>query len=95
MLEQVRSPYLTPWLQNPIGPIMEQVIPDFGRLNQHHDDAPDLYVAATGSVAVRRSAMMCGTTRTIESAMKTLNPAVARVLKCLHYPRQSPKTCLT
>ncbi|MFM0268683.1 patatin-like phospholipase family protein [Paraburkholderia sediminicola] len=47
MLEQIGSPYLTPWLQDPIGSIMEQVIPDFGRLNEHKDDAPDLYVAAT------------------------------------------------
>lgn len=54
MPEQVSSPYLTPWLPDPIGPIMEQVIPDFGRLNQHHDDAPDLYVAATN---VNRTAL--------------------------------------
>ncbi|MBK3785719.1 hypothetical protein G3A43_36450 [Paraburkholderia aspalathi] len=34
VLQQISSPYLTPWLQDPIGSIMEQVIPDFGRLNQ-------------------------------------------------------------
>jgi putative transposase len=47
-----------------------------------------------GSVAVRRSAMMCGTTRTTESSMKTLNPAVARVLKRLHYPLDVILTCV-
>ncbi len=30
--------------------------------------------------------MMCGTTRQLKSSMKTLNPAVARVLKRLHCP---------
>jgi putative transposase len=38
--------------------------------------------------------MMCGTTRTTESAMKTLNPAVARVLKRLHYPLDVILTCV-
>src|ERR1700761_3198073 len=47
-----------------------------------------------GSVAVRRSAMMGGTTRPTESSMKTLNPAVARVLKRLHYPLDVILTCV-
>jgi putative transposase len=38
--------------------------------------------------------MMCGTTRTTESAMKTLNPALARVLKRLHYPLDVILTCV-
>ncbi|SIO72994.1 Transposase (or an inactivated derivative) [Burkholderia sp. GAS332] len=38
--------------------------------------------------------MMCGTTRTTESSMKTLNPAVARVLKRLHYPLEVIPTCV-
>ena len=38
--------------------------------------------------------MMCGTTRTTESSMKTLNPAVARVLKRLHYPLEVILTCV-
>jgi NTE family protein len=54
MLEQISSPYLTPWLPDPIGSIMDEVIPDFDRLNQHNDDAPDLYVAATN---VNRTAL--------------------------------------
>jgi putative transposase len=37
---------------------------------------------------------MCGTTRTVESSMKTLNPAVARVLKRLHYPLDVILTCV-
>jgi hypothetical protein len=49
---------------------------------------------ARGSVAVRRSTMTCGTTRTTESSMKTLNPAVARVLKRAHYPRDVILTCV-
>jgi hypothetical protein len=59
---------------------------------------PEICVALTGdrdgSVAVTRSAMMCGTTRTTESSMKTLNPAVARVLKRLHYPLDVILTCV-
>jgi hypothetical protein len=51
-------------------------------------------LAVVGSVAVRRSAMMCGTTRTTESSMKTLNPAVAQVLKRLHYPLDVILTCV-
>jgi NTE family protein len=47
MLQQIGSPYATPWLSNPIGPIMEKVIPDFGLINQHKAIAPELYVAAT------------------------------------------------
>jgi hypothetical protein len=47
-----------------------------------------------GSVAVRLSAMMRGTTRTTESSMKTLNPAVAQVLKRLHYPLEVILTCV-
>ena len=38
--------------------------------------------------------MMCGITRTTESSMKTLNPAVARVLKRLHYPLDVIPTCV-
>jgi putative transposase len=38
--------------------------------------------------------MMCGTTSTTESPMKTLNPAVARVLKRLHYPLDVILTCV-
>ncbi|MDB5837883.1 MAG: family transposase [Caballeronia sp.] len=38
--------------------------------------------------------MMCGTTSTAESPMKTLNPAVARVLKRLHYPLDVILTCV-
>lgn len=37
---------------------------------------------------------MGGTTRTTESAMNTLNPAVARVLKRLHYPLDVMLTCV-
>jgi hypothetical protein len=37
---------------------------------------------------------MCGTTQTTESSMKTLNPAVARVLKRLHYPLDAILTCV-
>ena len=37
--------------------------------------------------------MMCGTYET-ESSMKTLNPAVARVLKRLHYPLDVILTCV-
>jgi putative transposase len=50
--------------------------------------------ASFGSVAVRRPVTMCGATRTTESAMKTLNPAVARVLKRLHYPLDVILTCV-
>ena len=38
--------------------------------------------------------MMCGITRTTESSMKTLNPAVARVFKRLHYPLDVILTCV-
>jgi putative transposase len=38
--------------------------------------------------------MMRGTTRMAESSMKTLNPAVARVLKRLHYPLDVILTCV-
>ncbi len=38
--------------------------------------------------------MMCVTTQTTESSMKTLNPAVARVLKRLHYPLDVILTCV-
>ncbi|MGF6964623.1 putative transposase [Paraburkholderia sp. WC7.3g] len=38
--------------------------------------------------------MMGGTTRTTESSMKTMNPAVARVLKRLHYPLDVILTCV-
>jgi transposase-like protein len=38
--------------------------------------------------------MMCGTTRTTESSMKTLNPAVARVLERLHCPLDVILTCV-
>ena len=37
---------------------------------------------------------MCGTTRTTESTMKMLNPAVARVLNRLHYPLDVILTCV-
>jgi putative transposase len=37
--------------------------------------------------------MMCGTYET-ESSMKTLNPAVARALKRLHYPLDVILTCV-
>src|SRR5580700_5268605 len=47
-----------------------------------------------GSVAVKRSVTMCGTTQTDESLMTTLNPAVARVLKRLHYPLDVILTCV-
>jgi NTE family protein len=47
MLQQISSPYATPWAVNPIGPIMEKVIPDFGAINQHNESAPELYIAAT------------------------------------------------
>jgi putative transposase len=36
---------------------------------------------------------MCGTTRTIESSAKALNPAVAQVLKRRHYPLDVNLTC--
>lgn len=38
--------------------------------------------------------MMCGTTRITEGSMKTLNPAVVRVLKRLHYPLDLILTCV-
>ena len=49
MLEQVSSPYATPWLSNSIGSIMEKVIPDFDLINQKEPKAgvPKLFVAAT------------------------------------------------
>lgn len=47
LLQQVSSPYLTPWMQNPLGSIIEEVIPDFHGINQPNDKAPDLYVSAT------------------------------------------------
>ena len=53
-----------------------------------------LDVILMGNVAIRRSAMMCGITRTTESSMKTLNPVVARVLKRLHYPLDVILTCV-
>ncbi|MGF6605906.1 hypothetical protein OKW45_000806 [Paraburkholderia sp. WSM4175] len=37
---------------------------------------------------------MGGKTRTTESAMKTMNPAVARVLKRLRYPLDVNLTCV-
>ena len=37
---------------------------------------------------------MCGTTRTTESTMKMMNPAVVRVLKRLHYPLDVILTCV-
>ncbi|MGF6871179.1 transposase-like protein [Paraburkholderia sp. MM5477-R1] len=37
---------------------------------------------------------MGGTTRTTESSMKTMNPAMARVLKRLHYPLDVMLTCV-
>jgi NTE family protein len=47
MLQQISSPYLTPWVTDPIGSIMDRVIPDFARLNAAGRTAPDLYVSAT------------------------------------------------
>jgi NTE family protein len=47
IVQPFSSPYATPWLNNPIGPIMEQVIPDFSIITQHKLGTPDLYVAAT------------------------------------------------
>jgi NTE family protein len=49
MLQQISSPYLTPWVEDPIGSIMDQVIPDFGPLNapQSERTGPDLFVSAT------------------------------------------------
>jgi putative transposase len=38
--------------------------------------------------------MMCGTTWTTESSIKTLNPAMARVLKRLRYPFDVILTCV-
>jgi hypothetical protein len=44
-----------------------------------------------GSVAIRRSAMMCVTTWTTESSMTTLSPAMGRVLKAPALPaRRDP-----
>jgi len=54
MLQQVTSPYLTPWLQDPIEAIMKDVIPDESLLNRSVPNAPDLYVAATN---VNRTAL--------------------------------------
>jgi NTE family protein len=45
--QQVNSPYFTPWMQNPIGPIVEKIIPDFAALNSNDGKAPRVYVAAT------------------------------------------------
>ena len=47
MAEQIYSPYLNPWFANPIGPLVEQVIVDFDRLNQPTSDIPKLFVCAT------------------------------------------------
>ena len=46
-VQQVNSPYFTPWMQNPIGPIVEKIIPDFAALNSSDGAAPRVYVAAT------------------------------------------------
>jgi hypothetical protein len=47
-----------------------------------------------GSVAVRRSAMMCATKTTAENSMKMLNPVEAQVLEGLHYPLDVILTCV-
>jgi NTE family protein len=47
MLQQISSPYAMPWSSNPIGPIMEKVIPDFGLINRPNKRGPELYIAAT------------------------------------------------
>lgn len=47
MLQQISSPYVTPWLTSPLTSIMEQVIPDFAVINRHEHGTPELYVAAT------------------------------------------------
>lgn len=47
MLQQVSSPYATPWLIDSIGSIMEKVIPDFDVINKPGPAVPELFVAAT------------------------------------------------
>jgi NTE family protein len=54
MVQQVNSPYFTPWLHNPIGPIMEEIIPDFAALNSTKSRGPKIYVSATN---VNRTAL--------------------------------------
>lgn len=50
--------------------------------------------ADLGSVAITRRVSCAVTIGTIGRAMKTLNPAVARVLKRLHYPLDVILTCV-
>ncbi|CAN7795071.1 patatin-like phospholipase family protein [Paraburkholderia hospita] len=47
MAQQVSSPYLTPWLRDEIGTIMDAVIGDYGLLQHPDGQAPQLFVAAT------------------------------------------------
>jgi NTE family protein len=54
MAQQISSPYLTPWLGDQIGTIMDTVIGDYGLLQQPKGEAPQLYVAATN---VNRTAL--------------------------------------
>ena len=55
MAQQVSSPYLTPWLRDQIGTIMDTVIGDYALLQDPQGEAPRLYVAATNvnSTALR------------------------------------------
>jgi NTE family protein len=47
MAEQISSPYWNPWLGNVIGQVIEEVIPDFDRLNATNRNGPKLFVCAT------------------------------------------------
>ena len=55
MAQQMSSPYLTPWLRNQIGTIMDTVIGNYELLQEPQGEAPHLYVAATNvnSTALR------------------------------------------
>jgi NTE family protein len=54
MAQQVYSPYFIPWAANPIGPLIEQIIPDFATLNRSDSSAPKVFVCATN---VNRTAL--------------------------------------
>jgi predicted acylesterase/phospholipase RssA len=54
MAQQVYSPYFTPWAANPIGPLIEQIIPDFARLTRRDSSALKVFVCATN---VNRTAL--------------------------------------
>jgi NTE family protein len=47
MAEQIYSPYWNPWLWDVLGEVIEEVIPDFDRLNAPNRNGPKLFVCAT------------------------------------------------